>query len=108
MTIQHALALTLLIGGVAVELACCVGLIVVRDAFDRLHYLGPASTVGPLAIAAAVLVEESFSQAGVKSLLVALLLLLTGPILTHATARAMRIHEEGRFEIRNEELAEEP
>jgi multicomponent Na+:H+ antiporter subunit G len=106
MSIRHALAVAFLIGGVVVELICCIGLIAVRNAFDRLHYLGPASSVGPLAIAAAVLIEESFTQAGVKSLLVALLLLLTSPVLTHATARAMRIHEEGRFQIHNEELVE--
>lgn len=106
MSIRHALAVGFLISGVVVELVCCIGLIAVRDAFDRLHYLGPASSVGPVAIAAAILIEESFSQAGVKSLLVALLLLLTSPVLTHATARAMRIHEEGRFQIHTEELAE--
>jgi multicomponent Na+:H+ antiporter subunit G len=106
MSIRHALAVAFLIGGVVVELICCIGLIAVRNAFDRLHYLGPASSVGPLAIAAAVLIEESFTQAGVKSLLVALLLLLKSPVLTHATARAMRIHEEGRFQIHNEELVE--
>jgi multicomponent Na+:H+ antiporter subunit G len=106
MSIRHALAVAFLIGGVVVELVCCIGLIAVRNAFDRLHYLGPASSVGPLAIAAAVLIEESFTQAGVKSLLVAVLLLLTSPVLTHATARAMRIHEEGRFQIHNEELVE--
>ena len=33
--------------GVAVELACCVGVLVMGDAYDKLHYLGPATIVGP-------------------------------------------------------------
>ena len=104
MNVRHTLALVFLTGGIVVELACCVGLVTMRNAFDRLHYLGPASTVGPLAIAAAVLVEEAFTQAGVKALLVASLLLFTSPVLTHATARAMRIHEHDTFAIQDGEL----
>jgi multicomponent Na+:H+ antiporter subunit G len=104
MSVRSAIAITLLAGGVAVELLCCVGLVAARNVFDRLHFLGPASTVGPVLIAAAILVEESFTQAGVKSLVVALLLLLTSPVLSHATARALRTHEEGRFHIHDEEL----
>jgi multicomponent Na+:H+ antiporter subunit G len=106
MSIRHAVAIVFLTGGVIVELACCVGLITVRSAFDRLHFLGPASTIGPIAIAVALLIEESFSQAGVKSLLVALLLLCTSPVLTHATARAIRIHEQDRFEIQDSEIVQ--
>ena len=37
----------LLAFGVIVELACCVGVLVMHDAYDKLHYLGPAAIVGP-------------------------------------------------------------
>ena len=54
--------------GVGVELVCCVGVLAMRDAYDRLHFTGPASTLGPLAIAAAVILEESLWPAGLKAL----------------------------------------
>jgi len=84
--------------GVAVELGCCVGVLVMADAYDKLHYLGPASIVGPLLIAMAVLVGESFSQAGIKALLTAALLILSSPVLTHATARALYIRRRDHIE----------
>jgi len=62
--------------GVAVELACCVGVLVMEDAYDKLHYLGPAAIVGPFAIAVAVVVREALSQAGIKALLTAALLMV--------------------------------
>jgi monovalent cation/proton antiporter MnhG/PhaG subunit len=84
--------------GVLVELACCVGVFVMEDAYDKLHYLGPAAIVGPLFVAAAVVINEGFSQAGIKSLLTAFLLMLSSPVLTHATARALYIRQRDRVE----------
>jgi monovalent cation/proton antiporter MnhG/PhaG subunit len=88
----------LLAFGVAVELACCVGVLVMDDAFDKLHYLGPAAIVGPLSIAVAVVIRESFSQAGIKALLTAALLIVASPVLAHATARALYIRQRDHVE----------
>jgi monovalent cation/proton antiporter MnhG/PhaG subunit len=60
-----------------------------RNVYDRLHYTGPAATVGPAAVAAAVVLEESFSSAGVKAIMVALVLAAANPVVVHATARAV-------------------
>jgi multisubunit Na+/H+ antiporter MnhG subunit len=75
-----------------------------KTGWDKLHYTGPATVVAPVAIAAAVLVEEPLSSAGIKAVLVAVVMLLTGPVLVHATARAARVREHGRFVILSEEL----
>lgn len=88
MSVCDIAAAVLLGVGVVIELLCAVGVLVMRHPFNRLHYLAPATTLGPLAIAAAVLVAESDAQAKIKSVLVAVILLATGPVLTHATARA--------------------
>jgi multicomponent Na+:H+ antiporter subunit G len=80
----------LLAAGVAVQLLCCLGLLVMSDTFDRLHYLGPAATLGPLLIGAAVLLRHSSGQACVKIVLLVVLLLLINPVVTHATARVRR------------------
>jgi multicomponent Na+:H+ antiporter subunit G len=88
----------LLAFGVAVELACCLGVLVMDDAYDKLHYLGPAAIVGPLAVATAVVITESFSQAGIKALLTAGLLIVASPVLSHATARALYIRQRDHIE----------
>ena len=85
--------------GVAVELACCVGLVAMRRAIDRLHYAGAATTVGPALVAAAVCVEEGvFTTNGLDAIAVALLLSLLGGALGVATARAIRLRERGTLE----------
>src|SRR6266545_5020513 len=78
-------------------------LLVMRDAYDRLHFTAPATTIAPLAIAAAVVLEESLSAAGIKALLVALVLLATNPVLTHATARAARVRALGEWTVQEGE-----
>jgi multisubunit Na+/H+ antiporter MnhG subunit len=51
-----------------------------------------------------VLVEEPLSAAGVKAVLVALVLFATEPVLSHAIARAARVREEGRWCVLDSEL----
>jgi len=91
--------------GVGSALLGAVGILVARDPYDQLHFTGPATVIGPIAIAGAVLVEEPLSSAGIKAVLVALIMVTTGPILLHATARAARVRERGRWVIHREELA---
>ena len=90
--------------GVASALMGAVGLMASRNPYDQLHFTGPATVIGPMAIAAAVLVEEPLSSAGIKAVLVAVIMIGTGPILLHATARAARIRERGRWVVLPEEL----
>jgi multicomponent Na+:H+ antiporter subunit G len=95
--------LALLALGVGVTLLSCLGVLVMRDAYDRLHYTAPAGVLAPLAIAAAVVLEERLSAAGIKAVLVALVLVATNPVLGHATARAARIRQFGEWRVREEE-----
>jgi monovalent cation/proton antiporter MnhG/PhaG subunit len=96
----------LLAFGVGVTLLSCLGVLVMRDPYDRLHYTGPAAVLAPVAIAAAVVVEEQLSAAGIKALLIALVLVVTNPVLGHATARAARIRQFGEWRVREEERNE--
>jgi multicomponent Na+:H+ antiporter subunit G len=87
----HDLVLGILIGlGVGGELLCCVGLVVMRDVYSRLHYAMAASTVPPFFVAAAVIVERGWTQPGINALALAAALFLVSPVAAHATARAAR------------------
>jgi multicomponent Na+:H+ antiporter subunit G len=103
--IQHALVIVLLLAGVLVELVSCIGVLAMRTFYDRLHYVGPASTLGAMLIGSALLVQNGLKQQGVKSLMVVVLLLTISPVLTHATARAARIREFGRWVVLDDERA---
>jgi len=93
----------LLVLAVAVTLVSCAGVLLMRDRYDRLHYTAPAAVIPPVAIAAAVVLEERLSAAGIKALLIALVLIVTNPVLGHATARAARIRQYGQWRVRDEE-----
>jgi monovalent cation/proton antiporter MnhG/PhaG subunit len=99
-------AVLLGVAGVSV-LISCLGVLVMRDALDRLHFTAPAGVLAPVAVAAAVLVEEPLSSAGIKAVIVALLLIVTTPVLSHATARAARIREHGRWRVLPHEVKDE-
>ena len=81
--------------GVAVQVLVCLGVVLMRDALDRLHYAG-ASALGVACLCAAILVSESASLIGLKASLTGAFLLLTGPVVVHATARAIHLHREAR------------
>lgn len=86
----------LLCAGVALLLICSAGVLVMRSAYDRLHYSNAASW-GVLLVAVAILVRESWSLIGDKALLIAALLAACSPAVSHATARAGRIRERGAW-----------
>jgi monovalent cation/proton antiporter MnhG/PhaG subunit len=96
------LAADVLLGiGVAAELLCVAGLLLMRDAYDRLHYAAAATIVGPAAIGGAIVMRECVSPSGgveltsggLEALCAALALFLLNPVLTHAIVRAARMHE---------------
>jgi multisubunit Na+/H+ antiporter MnhG subunit len=93
-TVRHVAATALLVAGCSVQVLAVVGLLAMRDTFDRLHYVGVAG-VGALLIGVAILVRESFSLIGDKALLTGVLLMLLGAPTIHVTARSLRIREHG-------------
>ena len=76
--------------GIACQLIACVGVLAFRNVFDRLHFVGAGTTLGPLLIGAAVLVRQTTSAAGISTMVVMAALVLLGPALLIATARAAR------------------
>ena len=95
MNVRAVLVPLLLGSGILVELLCCLGILVLRRAADRLHFLGPASFLGPGLIALAFLVNKSGFQADFKAIVVFLALLIFSPIVTHAAGRAIHLAQAG-------------
>jgi multicomponent Na+:H+ antiporter subunit G len=94
-TVRDVVTWALVTAGVAVQLMASVGVVLMRDALDRLHYVS-ASTAGVACLCAAVLVAEGPSLIGLKAVLTAAFLVVSGPVLAHATARAIHLHREAR------------
>jgi multisubunit Na+/H+ antiporter MnhG subunit len=88
---MHApdLAVDVLLGlGVAAELLCVAGVVVMRTTLDRLHYASAATSVPALLFLAAALVREHMSAGGLQAIAAVGLLFLLNPALVILTARA--------------------
>jgi monovalent cation/proton antiporter MnhG/PhaG subunit len=102
--VNAQLAVWILLGiAMASAVLSAVGLLVSGDVYERLHYMSPVASVGVVAVAAAVVVQEFVSQAGLKAILMAAVIFFMNPILTHATARAARVHRLGQWQPKPED-----
>jgi multicomponent Na+:H+ antiporter subunit G len=90
--VREVVAIALGSLALALEVVAVLGMVAMADVFDRLHYVSLAS-FGGVALAAAILVAEGPSMIAVKGGLTVLVLMTTSPVLTHATARAVRDRE---------------
>ncbi|HEY3542147.1 MAG TPA: monovalent cation/H(+) antiporter subunit G [Gaiellaceae bacterium] len=80
--------------GVFFSLACVAGVVVMPTTFDRLHYVGAATTVPSFLILAAVLCREHLSSGGIQAIAAVALMFVLFPVLLTATARAARRIDE--------------
>lgn len=92
---REILADVLLGLAVLIVLASSVGVLVMRDAYQKLHYVTPAALVAPLIVGLAVLAQSGLTENTVQTWLALLFIMIAGPFLTHATIRAARIREKG-------------
>jgi len=85
--------IVLLAAGMAGVAVGCLGLVVAREALLRLHYLGPASSVGAPLIIAALVVQDGLSLSAVKLVLIGVLLIGSGAVTVAAFGRAIAQRE---------------
>jgi multisubunit Na+/H+ antiporter MnhG subunit len=84
-----------------VVLSCWLGVIgmwVMREPMQALHYLALPASVGMTALTVAVWLVEGNTQASWKTLLIGMVLLGINSVVAHATARAFRARELGHWE----------
>jgi multisubunit Na+/H+ antiporter MnhG subunit len=83
--------------GVAVLIVAgaAVGVLLMRDAYQKLHFVTPAALVAPFLVALAVLVQMGWDENTGETCLALFFLVIAGPYLSHATMRAIRVRETG-------------
>ena len=80
---------------VVIVLASAVGVLVMGDVYQKIHFVTPAAVVAPVLVTLAVFVHAGFSATTTETLVVLLFMVIAGPFLSHATMRAARIREKG-------------
>ena len=83
--------------GVVSAVLSCIAVLVMKDLYERLHYLAPPATITIICFTAAVIADKHLSQAGIKAVIIMIVLLLMNAVLTHATARAARVRQFKRW-----------
>jgi multisubunit Na+/H+ antiporter MnhG subunit len=83
--------------GLAVAVVCgaSLGVLLMRDAYQKLHFVTPAALVAPVLVALAVLVQMGLYENTGETCLALLFMVVAGPYLSHATMRAIRVREKG-------------
>jgi len=78
-----------------VVLLSSLGVLVMRDVFQRIHFLAPISLVATVLVAVAVTVKQGWDQNTGATWLALGFVVVVSPYLSHATTRAARIRAEG-------------
>jgi multisubunit Na+/H+ antiporter MnhG subunit len=90
---------------VIIVLASSIGILVMRDVYQKLHYVTPAALVAPFVVGLAVLFHSGWTISSTQTWLTLLILAIASPYLTHATIRAARIRETGDWRPRPRSLS---
>jgi multicomponent Na+:H+ antiporter subunit G len=80
---------------VLVVISASVGVLVMRDPYQKLHFVTPAALVAPVLVALAVLVQMGLYENTGETCVALLFMVIAGPFLSHATVRAIRVREKG-------------
>lgn len=91
---------------VLVVAASAAGVLAMKDAPARLHYVAPAAVVAPVFTAAAVFVRQGLDVNTGETLVALFFMIVAGPYLSHATIRAMRVRDHGDWRLKPEESGE--
>lgn len=95
MTARSVLTDVLLALAVLVVLGSSLGVLLMRDVYNKLHYVTPAALVAPVLTGLAVLAQSGFDINTGQTWLTLAFLVVAAPFLSHATIRAVRIRQSG-------------
>jgi multisubunit Na+/H+ antiporter MnhG subunit len=84
---------------VLVVAASAAGVLAMKDAAARLHFVTPAAVVAPVLVAVAVFVRQGLDENTGETLVALFFMVVAGPYLSHATIRAIRVREHGDWRL---------
>ena len=84
---------------VLIVISASVGVLVMRDPYQKLHFVTPAALVAPVLVMLAVLVRMGLDENTGETCLALLFMGIAGPFLSHATVRAIRIRDQGDWRL---------
>lgn len=99
MILKDVVSDTLLGLAVVIVLGASVGVLVMRDAYQKLHFVTPAALVAPALVALAIFVQVGLLENTGETLVALLFMVIGGPFLSHATMRAIRVREKGDWRL---------
>jgi multicomponent Na+:H+ antiporter subunit G len=92
------LVVAVLLGiAVLVTIASAVGVAVMRDPYQKLHFIAPPASLSAICVVVALFIGETQKGAAIKAALIAFLLYFLNAVITHATARAHYVREKGTW-----------
>ena len=72
-------------------LASVLGMLRMRDAYQRMHYIAPPASFGAILITIAIFLQRGLKPESFKALFTTVVLIGMNTVVTHAAARAFRI-----------------
>ena len=101
---HHPLIASILVWvAVGIALICAFGFAIMSGAFERLHFSAAVTSLTAGLVLVAVWLDDPNWQSRLKTLLIVLILFAMNSILSHSTARAIRVRKYKHFEIRPED-----
>lgn len=83
---------------VIIVAASSLAILVMPDAYDKLHYITPAAIVAPVLVAIAVFTWMGLSENTGQTIIAVAFMVMAGPYLSHATMAAIRVREQAAHE----------
>lgn len=96
---RPVIADVLLALAVLVVAASALGVLIMPDAYAKLHYITPAAVVAPVLTALAIAVQEGLDENTGETCVALVFMVAAGPFLSHATIRAIRVREHGDWRL---------
>lgn len=97
---RQIVADVLLAAAVLIVAASALGVLSMRDAFAKLHYVTPATVVAPVLVAVAIGVREGLDENTGETFLALFFMAVASPFLSHATIRAIRVRQHGDWRLK--------
>ncbi len=83
----------LLASAVLLAVASVLGMMRMRDPYQKMHYLAPPASLSAIFITVAIFLQRGLKPESFKAMFVTIVLIGMNTVVTHAAARAFRIAE---------------